>query len=93
MTTICTVEPDGSNAPLTDLRAYIEHKIGSTPEEIDADSHERFLIIEAEALRDLVVMAEVSGTPVRILPCPGTLHNPDCQRIIAGHCKINEGDR
>lgn len=88
MITISTTDPDGSNAPLTYLQDYIEHKIGSTLKEIDADSHERFLVIEAEALRDLVVMAEVSGTPVRIVPCPGTLDNPDCRRIIAGHCRL-----
>ena len=53
MVTICTINPDGANAPVTSLQAYIEHKIGSPLEAIDADSHERFLVIEAEALRDI----------------------------------------
>ncbi len=88
--TICTIDPDGIGAPITSLQEYIEHKIGMPVADIDADSHERFLIIEAEALRDLVVMAEVSGKGARILPCQGTLDNPDCRRIIASHCKVLE---
>lgn len=84
---VCTLNPDGAQAPVTDLGAYIEHKIGCPLAEIDADSHDRFLVIEAEALRDLVVMAEVSGIGVRIRLLPGTPSNPDCRRLIAGHCK------
>lgn len=86
--TICTTNPDGSGAAPVSLQEYIEHKIGSPLRAIDADSHERFLVIEAEALRDLVVMAEVSGIGANIVPCPHTLDNPDCGRIIRDHCRI-----
>ncbi|MBR4827062.1 MAG: hypothetical protein IKZ91_04175 [Bacteroidales bacterium] len=87
MVTICTINPDGANAPVTSLQAYIEHKIGSPLEAIDADSHERFLVIEAEALRDIIVMAEVTGTGARIELCPLTQNNPDCVRLIRRHCR------
>ena len=87
MKTVCTIAPDGSGAPVTDLRAYIEHKTGSSLEEIDRDSHERFLVIEAEALRDIIVMAEISGTGACIRLLPGTEDNPDCRRLISAHCR------
>jgi len=86
--TICTISPDGEGTPRIDLQAYIEHKIGHTIQEIEADSHERFLVIEAEALRDIVVMAEVTGQGACVVPCPGTLQNADCKRIIEAHCKL-----
>ncbi|MCR5326915.1 MAG: hypothetical protein K6E37_09250 [Bacteroidales bacterium] len=68
--------------PFTDLREYIEHKIGSSIEEITADSPERFHIIEEEAVRDLVVMGEITQSDriLRLLPC--TPDNPECRRLL-----------
>ena len=81
----CTTRPEAAPGG-TDLAAYIVHKIGSTLEEIIADSPERFLVIEAEALRDIIVMSEVQGTDASVILSPRTLDNPDCRRLIAGHC-------
>lgn len=83
----CTTTPEAAPGG-TDLAAYIVHKIGSTLEEIIADSPERFRVIEAEALRDLIVMSEVSGTDASIILGPHTLENPDCQRLVSRHCSL-----
>lgn len=83
----CTTRPEAAPGG-TDLAAYIVHKIGSTLEEIIADSPERFRVIEAEALRDLIVMSEVSGTDATIFLGPHTLENPDCQRLVSRHCSL-----
>ena len=87
---ICTVTP-GEKAPdgFTghDLRKYIEHKIGQTIEEIRADSPERFLVIEAEALRDLAVMSEVTGQDAFIVLLPDTPANPECKRLLDRYCR------
>ncbi|MBR4809109.1 MAG: hypothetical protein IK031_02380 [Bacteroidales bacterium] len=83
----CTTNP--ASAPGgTVLREYIVHKIGSPVEDIVADSPERFRIIEAEALRDLIVMSEVSGADASVIISPETLENPDCGRLISGHCVL-----
>ena len=81
----CTTSPAAAPGA-TVLDEYIGHKIGSTVEEIVADSPERFLVIEAEALRDIIVMSEVQGTDASVILSPRTLENPDCRRLIAGHC-------
>ncbi len=65
-----------------DLEAYIEHKIGASLQEIEADSRERFLVIETEALRDLIVMSEVSGSDCAIILGAHTLDNPECARLV-----------
>jgi len=83
----CTTRPESAPGG-TDLSAYIEHKAGCRIEEIVADSPERFRIIEAEALRDLIVMSEVAGTDACIILGPHTMENPDCQRLVAGHCRL-----
>ena len=72
----CTTRPEAAPGG-TDLAAYIVHKIGSTLEEIIADSPERFR-----------VMSEVSGTDATIFLGPHTLENPDCQRLVSRHCSL-----
>ena len=47
--------------PFTDLDEYIEHKIGRSIPEIFREGEERFRAVEAEAARDIVAMAEVTG--------------------------------
>jgi shikimate kinase len=64
-----------------DLYAYIEHKIGSSIQEIIADSPERFKVIETEALRDLVVMNQIADADRCVLLHPETLQNPECVRL------------
>ena len=81
----CTTNPAAAPGA-TVLDEYIGHKIGSTVEDIIADSPERFLIIEAEALRDIIVMSEVRGEDSAVIITPRTMENPDCRRLIAGHC-------
>ncbi|MBO4565713.1 MAG: hypothetical protein J5695_00645 [Bacteroidales bacterium] len=84
---ICTTNPEAAPGG-TVLEAYIEHKIGSSIRDIVADSPERFRIIEAEALRDLIVMSEVAGTDASVILGPHTLDNPDCRRLVNGHCSL-----
>lgn len=66
-----------------DLAEYIEHKIGMSIPDIAADSPDRFRVIEEEALRDLVVMSEISGSDYIIRLLPDTLSNPECARLIS----------
>ena len=68
--------------PFTDLREYIEHKIGSSIEDICADSPERFHVIEEESVRDLAVMSEITGTDRILRLLPGTADNPECRRLL-----------
>lgn len=68
--------------PFTDLREYIEHKIGSSVEDIVADSPERFHVIEEEAVRDLVVMSEITQSDRILRLLPGTPDNPECVRLL-----------
>ena len=68
--------------PFTDLREYIEHKIGSSIEDICADSPERFHVIEEEAVRDLAVMSEITGTDRILRLLPGTADNPEGRRLL-----------
>ena len=84
----CTTDASSAAQGSVHLRDYIEHKIGSPIEDIVSDSPERFRVIEAEALRDIIVMSEVSGRDASVILDPGTLGNPDCLRLIEGHCKL-----
>ena len=68
--------------PFTDLREYIEHKIGSSIEDICADSPERFHVIEEESDRDIAVMSEITGTDRILRLLPGTADNPECRRLL-----------
>ena len=74
--------------PIVNLDGYIEHKIGLSPAEIQAGSADRFAIVEAEALRDIVVSSEISGADVAVLISPRTLKNPECCRLVKDHCQL-----
>lgn len=65
-----------------DLYEYIEHKIGASVEDIIADSPERFRVIRAEALRDLVTMNRLAATGYTVSYPPETLEDPECKRLI-----------
>lgn len=67
-----------------DLAGYISHKIGPG---LDQACPERLRIIEAEALRDLIVTAEITGEDIAITIPPRILDNPECARLIKDHCK------
>ncbi len=80
-------DPSGASAAhpgadFQDLGEYIEHKIGMSIPKIQADSPERFRVIEEEALRDLVVMSEITGRDCIIRLLPDTLSNPECARLL-----------
>lgn len=74
-----------SDCPKCRLEEYISHKIGLTPSEIEP---ERFVIVEAEAFRDLIVTAEITQKDIAIELGPHTLQNPECARLAARHCKL-----
>lgn len=67
--------------PKIDLYEYIEHKIGMSVPEIIADSPERFRVIRAEALRDLVIMNRIAGTGYEISYPPEVLEDAECRRL------------
>ena len=69
-------------AAFYDLGEYIEHKIGMAIPDIVSDSPDRFRVIEEEALRDLVVMSEITGRDCIVRLLPGTLSNPECARLL-----------
>lgn len=66
-----------------DLASYISHKIGPGLSEAGPD---RLRIIEAEALRDLIVTAEITGSNIAVTISPAILENPECIRLINDHC-------
>ena len=65
-----------------DLMAYIGHKIGMSVQEIKVESEERYLVIEAEAVRDIVIMNEMEGGDVLLTIPQSTLDNPECRRLL-----------
>lgn len=69
-------------AAQVDLYQYIEHKIGASIHDIQADSPSRFKVIEEEALRDIVVMSEITGQSKIVRLGPDTLSNPECARLL-----------
>lgn len=66
-----------------DLAEYIARKTGRSAEELRDASPELFGIVEEEAFRDLVVMAEITGVPRIVRLCAHTLDNPECSRLAA----------
>lgn len=76
---LCALHPE---AIYYDLADYIRYKAGRSTEALEAESHESYLLIEEEALRDLVVMAEITGIPRIVRLCPDTLDNPECARLV-----------
>lgn len=57
----------------TDLDRYIEHKAGMSIPEIFKDGEDRFRALEAEALRDVVTMHQITGENVVIALGGGTV--------------------
>ena len=57
----------------TDLDRYIEHKTGQGIPEIFKDGEERFRALEAEAVRDIIIMNMVSGGDLVVALGGGTL--------------------
>ena len=70
------------DAAFIDLYQYIEQKIGMSVHDIQADSPARFKVIEEEALRDIVVMSEITGQNNIVRLGPDTLSNPECARML-----------
>lgn len=68
--------------PYVDLDEYIVHKAGQSIPEIFNDGEQRFRAIEAEAIRDLVVMDEVSESDMVIALGGGTITIPSVQDLI-----------
>lgn len=75
-----------------DLGEYISHKIGMSPEKIAAQSADRFAIVEAEALRDIIVTSEIASTDAAVTLLPSTLLNPECERLVRSHCTFYNTD-
>lgn len=67
----------------TDLDSYIEGKIGRSPEQIIAqDGETRFRAMEAEALRDVVVMHQLTGENLILSLGGGTIMTTSVRRMI-----------
>lgn len=66
-----------------DLDAYIEGKIGRSPETIIAqDGETRFRAMEAEALRDVVIMHQLTGENLVLALGGGTIMTTSVRRLI-----------
>ena len=66
-----------------DLDRYIEGKIGRSPEQIIAQDEEtRFRAMEAEALRDVVIMHQLTGENLVLALGGGTIMTTSVRRMI-----------
>ena len=66
-----------------DLDAYIEHKAGrSIPEIFATDGEEYFRALEAEAVRDVVVLHQIAGGGVVLALGGGTVMTRSVQELI-----------
>ena len=66
-----------------DLDRYIEGKIGRSPEQIIAqDGETRFRAMEAEALRDVVIMHQLTGENLVLALGGGTIMTTSVRRLI-----------
>ena len=66
-----------------DLDRYIEGKIGRSPEQIIAqDGETRFRAVEAEALRDVVIMHQLTGENLVLALGGGTIMTTSVRRLI-----------
>lgn len=73
--------------PFSDLDEYIVHKAGESIPDIFKDSEDRFRALEAEALRDLVIMSEVRGEDAVIALGGGTVLNPELRILLENRTK------
>ena len=66
-----------------DLDRYIEGKIGRSPEQIIAqDGETRFRAVEAEALRDVVIMHQLTGENLVLALGGGTIMTTSVRHLI-----------
>lgn len=70
-----------------DLDAYVEHKAGRSIPEVVAECEERFRAMEAEAVRDVVVMHEITGTNMVLALGGGTFCNPVVRAYLLAHTR------
>lgn len=68
-----------------DLDRYIEHKIGLSIAEIFEDGETRFRAIEAEAVRDVVTMRQITGDNLVLALGGGTLTITSVRWLILEH--------
>ena len=68
-----------------DLDAYVEHKKGCSIREIfEREGEEAFRAVEAECIRDVIVMRQVAGGDVVVALGGGTLSIRSVQPVILG---------
>lgn len=68
--------------PFFDLDEYIVHKAGESIPEIFRDSEDRFRALEAEALRDIVIMREILHEDGVVALGGGTILNPELRILL-----------
>lgn len=67
-----------------DLDKYIEHKIGKPIPEIFSEGEEHFRAIEAEAVRDVITMREITGENLVLALGGGTLTINSIRELVLG---------
>lgn len=70
-----------------DLDEYIVHKAGRSIKDIIDDSEQRFRAMEAEALRDVMIMREIRQEDAVIALGGGTVLNPESAALIQSNSK------
>ena len=70
-----------------DLDAYIVHKAGKDIPAIFAENPERFRALEAEAVRDNIIMSEIEGFDLVLALGGGALMNPEVEKLVLGHSR------
>lgn len=73
--------------PFIDLDRYIEHKAGESIPEIIAEGEDRFRALEAEALRDVVIMSEIQNEDRVLALGGGTVGIKAIRHLLTGHMK------
>lgn len=68
-----------------DLDSYLEHKAGQSIPEIIADGEDRFRALEAEALRDVVIMSEIQNEDIVLALGGGTAGIKAVRHLLTGH--------
>jgi len=70
-----------------DLDKYIVHKAGKSITDIFLEGEDRFRALEAEALRDNVIMSQVEGFDLVLALGGGTIINPESRNLLKSDCK------
>ena len=71
--------------PFIDLDSYLEHKTGQSIPEILADGEDRFRALEAEAVRDIVIMREIRNESAVVALGGGTMGIKAIRHLLFGH--------